>query len=235
MSEIEQKTDVKTAEPDKIADLTKQIEALRSEKTADSGRARELESKINLLTGQLSVLAAAANEPAQAEPAPDPVSEPEKAFEYHFQRRTKPIIDQALAREVAREKEMIALKHPNDWKEFGAEVEQLAASVSKEVLAQPGSYEQLLTLVKGKHADEIASKRAAEEVAKFQADAAKAAAGSPESRSVAVAAAGGTKPEEIPEEARLIAKKLGISEKDWSEMSAATTFDGIRYRGEVVH
>lgn len=242
MGEVDVKTEGgKQTEPEKTPeaspDLKTAFDDLKAagEKAADENK--ELAKQVHTLTGQLSVLSSAAQAdqgtPEPPKEAPDFAVDPEAALEHHYQQRTQPLIAQQLQRESKREEEVIALKHPDDWKEYNGRIKELIQQnrITVETLAQPGTYENLLKFVKAQDVDNIVTKRVEAEVAKVQEDAAKAATGG-----MPVAAASVDKPTapSFSDDQKHVFSKLGVSEKDAAEDTKNVTFDGHRLTGPLV-
>ena len=237
MAEEKDPKTVETEQKTKIASLEAEKLALEAKIAAGSGSTKELEDKFNQLSGQISLLTEAATQTVGGDTPPDIVSDPEKALDYHWQKRAKPILDASTQREALREKEMIALKRAEDWGEFKDHVEAFVAKnkVSVETLATPGAYAQILDLVKSQHVEEIVKKKVAKQVADFQTEAARVATEASGGGMKASADKGGKNEPDMTDEEKEMASKLGVDPKKWIETAKGTTFDGIRTRGPVVH
>jgi hypothetical protein len=224
--------------PDPVAELREQLEKVRAETESERSHLKE---KLGEFTGQLQVLSAAASEPLQP-PAeqptpPDIITETDKALDFHFQKRTRPLIQQQLQREAARERELLSVKREADWKKFGPQVDQLIAQnrIPVETLSTPGAYDQLLDLVKAKNIDAIVKEKVEAEVASWREAQAKAAGAGPNAAQASPSEKPKNPEELLSDEERRIAQKLGVDPKKYAETAAKVVFDGVRYRGEVAH
>lgn len=157
------------AQDAQIATQNAQIAAQRAELAGVSG-------KIDLL---VSAATAGQGQPPLQETPPDIVNEPEKALDYFWQKKAAPVIAANTEQAAATQKDLVSLRRKEDWDEFGPKVEQLIRErgIQKATLASPGSYEQLLDLVKAQHVEQIVKKKVEAEVAAFQAKAAMASGG----------------------------------------------------------
>lgn len=215
------------------ADLTEQVKAATDAATAATNRAAEL-------TGQLqafgAVAAAPAPAPTAAEDPPDLINEPDKALDHYWNKRTGPIIAAQLDREVSREKRMVEVKRPDDWKKYGKFVDELVLTnkIPRETLASPGSYEQLLNLVMSQHIDEIVEERIKDKGSESAADAGKTAGAALPGGSKASEPKAKNEPEFTEQELSILGK-LDVDPKAASEASKNVTYDGHARRGEVVH
>lgn len=230
MNENDQKPAPETPEVVTKADL----EALRAEQARAS---RELAEKVGQIGGQMASLGA--YQPPQPfnreeEPPIDIVGDTEKALDQHFQKRAGPIIASQIQNAVTTQKELLSLKRADDWKEYGPQVEALIKEnrIQDGTLSVPGTYEQLLDLVKSRHVDAIAEKKAQ---ALFEAHKAKqATSGAPAGGATPPPGASKTDPE-FTEKELFVLKKLKVDPKRAAEVSKTTEYDGIRMTGEVTH
>lgn len=200
--------------------------------------AEETKKRVEQLTGQLTLISEAAKEVSHTpEEAPDLLNDTDKALDFHFRKRTQPIIDANNARAAIQEKEMSKLRHQKDWTEFGGAVEDFVAKngIPASTLATPGAYDGILKLVKAEKIDEIVKKQVAEQVAAFQESAAKAATASSPAGLKASADQADKREPEMTEAEQAMAVKLGVSKEKWTKAGKDTTYDGLRVRGTVVH
>ena len=234
MSETDVKTEPAAVKPPDSEEFAAKLAALKADNEAVRAEARLAAEKTAELRGQLSVLTSAVNEPTVTEQAPDIVSEPEKALEYFWNKKARPILDEKDKQGAATQKEFISVKRTDDWKDYGTEVEALIAQnrISPSMLASPGAYEGLLDFVKGRHVDEIVKKKVEAELTAAKA---RAATSSP-SVSAQTAPAPGAKSAPEPTERELfIFKKLGVDPKRAIKDSENVVDDGIRLVGEVAN
>lgn len=227
-------TDQTTPEQKAAADLQTKVDeltkTLETQKATMDGRMADTERQLAFAQGQL----AAIGQPS-ADPAEEPLSsetvlnDPQKALDDHWNKRAKPFVDASYDREAKRERSLLEVKRAADVAKFGKEVDQIASRMRPEVLAQPGTYEGLMDLVKSKHTEEIVKEQVAAEVAKFQAEAAKSAAASTPPQNTATA----PKAEDIKfDDAQLrVLTKLGIDPKRAAEITKETSFDGVLITG----
>ena len=213
------KVEVKKEEPNPALEAAK----------AATEAAKQASEQVQFLKGQLSVLTAAAagdQTPPAAEEAPDLLSDTEKSLDYHVRKRTQGLVVEQLSREARREAEMLALKQPDDWKEYGAGVKEMiqANKISDEVLAQPGAYEQLLNMVKAKNIDQIVEKKIAQQKAA-------AALSSPSGTKGAITDE--AKAAKMSDAERRVAMKMGVSEDDWMAQTKNVHVEGPWIIGEV--
>lgn len=212
--------------------LKAEIAALREENSRVS---RDLAEKVGQIAGQVSTLAAFGSqtvEKPEVEEPLDVINDTQKALDQHFQKRAGPILAQQTANAVATQKELVSLKRNDDWKEFGGQVEDLIKQnrIDPSTLAVPGTYEQLLDLVKSKNVEAIAERRAQ---ALFEAHKAKSAtAGAPSGSASAPPGASKAEPE-LTDKERFILAKLKVDPKRAIEVSKNVEYDGVRLSGEV--
>lgn len=226
-----------TPAPDPVAERLAKLEA---DHAAAIKRAEDAEkaaaaaaARVDALTGHVMTSMRPTAPAPEPEPEPDFSMEPQKAVEYYFQKKTAPLVAEQLRREAEREKIATVTRAGEDWKEYGNAVEDLIKQnrIAPEVLAQPGSYDQLLQFVKAKDLDNIVQRKVQAEMAAKAADQAKTAATAAPS-GVNRGAEGKPAPE--PTDAEMtIFRKLGVDPKKAVEASNNTTYDGVRIRGEV--
>jgi hypothetical protein len=227
-------TDTQTPEQKAAADLQTKVDdltkTLETQKSTLDGRMADTERQLAFAQGQLAAMSKPATETAE-EPLSSEVvlNDPQKALDDHWTKRAKPFIDASFDREAKRERSLLEVKRSEDVKKFGKEVDQIASRMSPEVLAQPGTYEGLLDLIKSKHTDEIVKEQVAAEVAKYQAEAARSATASTPSP----APPNQPKAEDIKfEDGQMhVLKKLGIDPKRAADITKDTSYDGVLITG----
>lgn len=228
--------------PDPLDELKKKLDAIAADNAAikaDVATTRtETVEKVGQLTGQLSMLAqaAAVPDPKNDVPAPDIVTDTQAALDHYFAKRAGPLLEQGNKQAADTQRELLAIKHKDEWNEYKDKVEALIATnrISTQILAQPGAYEQVLNLVKAKEIDEIVKKKVAAEVASFQA---KAAGSAPNTAGQNSAPPGAPREsvDEPSDQEKLYMKKLGVTPERWAKARKEGVFDGIRTVGETVH
>jgi len=218
-----EKTPEQTPAPDKGA------EALAAaQRTAES---------VARLEGQLSILAAAATAPLpveQKEEMPDVVTDPEKAVNYLFEKKAGPLLKQQAEVGARTQKELVALKRAEDWREFGSAVEQMVRDnrIPVETLSQPGAYEKMLDMVRADHLDDIIKKRTEAALAQ-RAEADRAAALASVSGQAAGAPGADAGKQKFSDRQLHILAKLKVAPEDALKGLEGTTDDGIWIRGTV--
>jgi hypothetical protein len=162
--------------------------------------------------------------------------EPEKALEWHLNRRTAPLIAEQQRRESLRERQLAEMKSPDDWAKYGKGVEELITKqrISADVLSQPGSFGELLQFVKSKDVDKLVEERVSVERAKWTAETAKTAGSAPSTSGVSNQAGKNSQVDATDEEIR-IWTKLGVDPKKAADIAKSTTYDGVRIHGDLVH
>lgn len=221
-----------TPEQKATAELQAKIDQLNqlltTQKAAADARAADTERQLAFLQGQLTAAGKVetVEEPLSSETV---LNDPQKVLDDHWNKRAKPFIDASFDREAKRERSLLEVKRAADVAKFGAEVDKIAASMNPQVLAQPGTYDGLLDLIKSRHTDEIVKEQVQAEVAKFQAEAARAAASStPAQAPVSQPKAEDVKFDE--NQSRILAK-LGIDPKRAAEITKDTSYDGVLISG----
>lgn len=227
-----------------IASLEQKLETQRAQADAKAGDTAQALARLN---GQLEVLtqAAIADQSQRAAEQPERVEaqalldDPEAVLAKFVDQRTGSLMREQLARDAATQRELAAMKHGEDWKRFGPQIDQLIkdAKLGPDTLAVPGSFERLLNVVKAQNLDTIVKERVdakvAEVTATFQADAARTAAGSASTPKKEPPATE-VKAEELTDEQRRIAAKLGRTPEKYAAAMTKTSWDGVRTTGEVV-
>jgi hypothetical protein len=211
----------------KVDELTKTLETQKA--TLDT-RMADTERQLAFAQGQLASLSKPVESPEDVRLDSETVlNDPQKALDDHWNKRAKPFVDASYDREAKRERSLLEIKRAKDVEKFGKEVDQIASKMSPEVLAQPGTYEGLLDLIKSKHTDELVKEQVAAEVARFQAEAAKTAAAS----TAAPAPASPAKAEDIKFDDAQVAvmRKMGVDPKRAAEFTKDTAFDGVLITG----
>lgn len=211
---------------------------LKEQVDAAQASAKSAEEKAANVAGQLSAMTTQAPAAPVGDPPepPDLINDTEQALDYHFQKRTGPIIAAQLAREVKREEAAIGQKSPKDWEKYGPAVKELIQKnrIPNETLAAPGSYDQLLNMVKAEHIDDIVKEKIADQAAITAADESKNA-GSGVSGTAKGAEAKSSTTKEFTEAELNMLKKLDVKPEDAMAATKDVTYDGTRLRGEVVH
>lgn len=215
------------------AELKAKIDALEAEKRTAQASFGATDSRVAALEGQISLLVNALQAPTGAEDQPgDIVADTKGVLDAFWKQRAAPLIDASTRQAATTNKELLALKRADDWKEFGPRVEMLIKEkgISDSTLAQAGSLESLLDLVKSKHTDEIVKRKVEAEVAAFQA---KAAMASAPAQSAAAGPTGTEGEVKFSDRQTTILGKLGVDPKRAAEVMKNTTTDGFRIMGEV--
>lgn len=221
-----------------VAELKTQIsqltDLLSTQKSASDARANETERQLAQLNGQLSVLLrpTTPDQPTEIDPQ-TMYADPQKVLDEHFAKRAKPFLDAQAETSALTQRELLSIKRGKDWVRFQKEVDEIAARMSKDVLARPGTYEGILDVVASRHKDEIIKEeveaQVKEQVAKFQAEAARTATAS----TPGPAPAAQPKAEDVKFEDQQLAilKKFGIDPKRAAEVVKDTATDGVLITG----
>jgi len=221
-------TETKTPDP-AIAAAT----AAAAKASADLTATRE---EMARLQGQLSVLTAAATSGNEnkAEELGDIVGDTKSVLDKHFEKRAGVLLAEQAEIGAATQRDLTAVKRAEDWKEFGPEVEKMVQTngINKSILSRPGTYEQLLDMVKAKHIDVIVAKKVADAEAKAKDEATKAAA------AAALSSPGGSKGREERREVlsfndkqKHVLSKLGVDETAAAKLHESVEDDGVWVTG----
>ena len=122
-----------------------------------------------------------------------------------------PVIHEHLDTQAKIIRQAFIDRNKDDWDEFGKEIDAFMQPMSMSTKAKPGSWEEGLNYIRGKHIDKLVEKgmKAKEEATK------KAQI---EGRGVLVGSANGTgKRVRLTEMEKAVAKGFGMTEEEWAK------------------
>lgn len=154
-------------------------------------------------------------EPAQLASAEELIEEfkenPVGLLDRHFAARMGPVLHEHLDTQAKIIRQAFIDRNKDDWDEFGKEIDAFMQPMSMSTKAKPGSWEEGLNYIRGKHIDKLVEKgmKAKEEATK------KAQI---EGRGVLVGSANGTgKRVRLTEMEKAVAKGFGMTEEEWAK------------------
>jgi hypothetical protein len=162
------------------------------------------------------------NAEAQAQPAQEQLATAEELInefkenpvgllDRHFAARMGPVLHEHLDTQAKIIRQAFIDRNKDDWEEFGKEVDAFMQPMSMSTKAKPGSWEEGLNYIRGKHIDKLVEKgmKAKEEAVK------KAQI---EGRGVAIGGSNGsTRRVRLTEMEKAVAKGFGMTEEEWAK------------------
>lgn len=201
-----------------VAELQAQIDAGNKERDqlkAQLGEARQnveaARTYVQGVTAQLQAAAASKDSPVTEQDVEDFREQfennPEAALDAALGKRMAPVINEYYENEAAKNRQSF-LKglSEKDRKNFGEEVDKIMANYPAAVRAKPDSYETAYNIVRGRNVDKIVQERAAETIEREKRA---------QTEGPTAPAARETKSDTLSPEEKMVAEKLGISEKDY--------------------
>lgn len=199
-------------DPAQLRTRAEQAEARATAHAADADQAKRYLVDLVSKLGQ--------NAEAQAQPTQETLASAEDLIEEfkenpvglldrHFAARMGPVLTEHLDTQAKIIRQAFIDRNKDDWQEFGKEIDAFMQPMSMSTKAKPGSWEEGLNYIRGKHVDKLVEKgmKAKEEAAK------KAQI---EGRGVLVGSAnGGGKRVHLTEMEKAVAKGFGMTEEEW--------------------
>lgn len=211
-----------TAEPatetqEDAAQLKVQLQQAEGRAAAHAADADQAKRYLVDLVSRMGQNAEAANQPAQQveASAADLIEEfkenPVGLLDRHFAARMGPVLHEHLDTQAKIIRQAFIDRNKEDWDEFGKEIDAFMQPMSMSTKAKPGSWEEGLNYIRGKHIDKLVEKRMkAKEVADKQAQV--------EGRGVLVGSAnGGQKRVRLTDMEKAVAKGFGMTEEEWAK------------------
>jgi hypothetical protein len=195
--------------------LRAQLDASEGRAAAHAADADQAKRYLVDLVSRMGQNAEATNtpEPAQLASAEELIEEfkenPVGLLDRHFAARMGPVLHEHLDTQAKIIRQAFIDRNRDDWQEFGKEIDAFMQPMSMSTKAKPGSWEEGLNYIRGKHVDKLVEKgmKAKEEASK------KAQI---EGRGVLVGGSNGAgKRVRLTEMEKAVAKGFGMTEEEW--------------------
>lgn len=199
-------------DPAQLKARAEQAEARAAAHAADADQAKRY---LVDLVSRMGQNAEAANTPPQEQlaSAEELIQEfkenPVGLLDRHFAARMGPVLHEHLDTQSKIIRQAFIDRNKEDWEEFGKEVDAFMQPMSMSTKAKPGSWEEGLNYIKGKHIDRLVEKGM-----KAKAEAEKKA--QLEGRGTLVGGANGSgRRVRLTEMEKAVAKGFGMTEEEW--------------------
>lgn len=208
-------TEPQTAQQEDPAQLKAQLARAESQAQAAMKDADQAKRYLVDLVAKMGQNAEAANAPPQEQlaTAEELVQEfkenPVGLLDRHFAARMGPVLHEHLDTQSKIIRQAFIDRNKDDWEEFGKEVDAFMQPMSMSTKAKPGSWEEGLNYIKGKHIDKLVEKgiKAKEEAEKRS---------QLEGRGTLVGGSNGSgRRVRLTEMEKAVARGFGMTEEEW--------------------
>lgn len=205
------------AAPEDAAQLKVQLQQAEGRAAAHAADADQAKRYLVDLVSRMGQNAEQANQPAQEvqASASDLIEEfkenPVGLLDRHFAARMGPVLHEHLDTQAKIIRQAFIDRNKDDWEDFGKEIDAFMQPMSMSTKAKPGSWEEGLNYIRGKHIDKLVEKKMkAKEAADKQSQI--------EGRGVLVSGANGaSKRVRLTEMEKAVAKGFGMTEEEWAK------------------